>query len=107
VRKIAGLRQPGKIVRPVYKGREGSPCLFSAAFRPELLSLKSGEDGRTVIQRHPSAVLYAEAEAAECLADIDTRAQAAAALCPTPCLETAAIHGGTAPTHLTKFAYFC
>jgi molybdenum cofactor cytidylyltransferase len=60
VRRVVEARRPGGIVRPCYRGKPGSPVLFSAAFREELLSLGEGERGRDLIRRHPERLITVE-----------------------------------------------
>jgi CTP:molybdopterin cytidylyltransferase MocA len=50
---------------------QGSPCIFSAAFRDELLSLSEGEKPRIIKARHPEAVITVEAANPFVLVDID------------------------------------
>jgi molybdenum cofactor cytidylyltransferase len=45
------------IVHATYGGERGSPVLFGAAYRPELLALGAGEGGRVVVRRHPEDVV--------------------------------------------------
>ena len=80
-------RRPGKIVAPYCRNcadkvhasgpahsdsqvRNGSPNLFSADFREELLTLAKGEHPRTIKERHPDAVILVEAPVCTLL-DID------------------------------------
>lgn len=69
---ILAARQPGKIVVPTHKGKTGSPALFSAAFREELLALAEHQHARTIKARHPKALLRTELQNQWALADIDT-----------------------------------
>jgi molybdenum cofactor cytidylyltransferase len=62
---------PGKIVRPVHKGRPGNPCVFAADFRNELVSLDDGEQPRDILKRHPDCVVSVEAADGTALTDID------------------------------------
>jgi molybdenum cofactor cytidylyltransferase len=71
VRLVLEARQKGRIVEPRFRGRPGNPCLFSAAFRQELLSLGEGEHPRNIKARHPGAVIAVEAADTAVLADID------------------------------------
>lgn len=71
VRLILKARQPGRIVEPRYRGEPGSPSLFSAAFRDELLALNEGESPRVIKARHPEAVLAVELDNPLAFADID------------------------------------
>jgi molybdenum cofactor cytidylyltransferase len=74
VRRIMAARRPGGIAAPCYRGEPGSPVLFSAAFRDELLSLGAGERGRDIIRRHPESLTRLELPSApgpSPLTDID------------------------------------
>jgi molybdenum cofactor cytidylyltransferase len=71
VRLILKARRPGCIVEPRYRGKPGSPSLFSAAFRDELLALNEGESPRVIKARHPEAVIGVELNDPLALADID------------------------------------
>lgn len=68
---------PRSIVCAAHGGVRGNPCLFPAAFFPELLALEGDTGGGAVIRRHPEAVRLVEVSAPE-LADVDTPAQLAA-----------------------------
>ena len=71
VRLILGARESGCIVEPRHNGRPGNPCLFSAAFRGELLSLNGGETPRLIKTRHPQALRGVEITNPLALEDID------------------------------------
>ena len=71
VRLILNARAPGCIVEPRCNGRPGNPCLFSAAFREELLSLNDGETPRLIKTRHPQALRGVEIPNPLALEDID------------------------------------
>jgi CTP:molybdopterin cytidylyltransferase MocA len=71
VHLILGARAPGRIVEPRCNGRPGNPCLFSAAFREELLSLNEGETPRLLKTRHPQALRGVEITNPLALEDID------------------------------------
>jgi molybdenum cofactor cytidylyltransferase len=60
VRRILAARRPGGIAAPCYRGEPGSPVLFSAAFRDELLALGEGERGRDLIRRRPECLVKVE-----------------------------------------------
>ena len=66
----AGHEYP-RIIEPRFQGRPGNPCLFSAAFRDELLALGEGENPRLIKSRHPEAVLPVEIANPLALADVD------------------------------------
>ena len=75
----AGAAHPERIVVPVRSdGQPGNPCLFPAAFFPELLALQGDRGGRRVIAAHPEALLTVPVPDEE-LVDTDT-AEALAAL---------------------------
>lgn len=42
------------IVHATYDGTRGSPVLFDAGYRAELLGLRGSEGGREVVRRHPA-----------------------------------------------------
>ena len=71
VHLIVNERKKGHIVEPRYQGEPGNPCLFSADFREELLSLKEGETPRIIKTRHPEAVKIVEVFSPLVLKDID------------------------------------
>ena len=71
VRAILDARQYGCIVEPRYRGRPGTPCLFSAAFREELISLDEGETPRLLKARRPEALRGVEVSNPLVLKDID------------------------------------
>jgi len=75
VRGILEAGRHGRIVEPCYRGRPGNPCLFSAAFRDELLLLKEGETPRLIKERRPEAVISFEVVSPLILEDIDTLEQ--------------------------------
>jgi molybdenum cofactor cytidylyltransferase len=60
VRRVVEARRPGGIVQPCYRGEPGSPVLFSAVFRDELLALGAGERGRDLIRRRPESLVKVE-----------------------------------------------
>jgi molybdenum cofactor cytidylyltransferase len=60
VRRVADARRPGHIVQPSCRGEPGSPVLFSAAFREELLNLGEGQRGRDLIRRHRDCLIQVE-----------------------------------------------
>ena len=71
VQSIMDARRHGSIVEPRYRGRPGNPCLFSSAFREELLSLGDGETPRIIKARHPEAIIGVEVSNAFVLEDVD------------------------------------
>ncbi|MDR2371418.1 MAG: nucleotidyltransferase family protein [Treponema sp.] len=71
VMRILEARKPDCIVEPRRGGKPGNPCVFSAAFRAELLSLEEGGRPRDVKARHPEALVPVEIPDPLALADID------------------------------------
>lgn len=63
---------PDKLVGLGHGGVRGNPCIFPAAYFPELLALQEDHGGSSVIRRHEEELLLFETAAAE-LADADTR----------------------------------
>ena len=63
---------PDKLVGLGHNGVRGNPCIFPAAYFPELLALKEDRGGSSVIRRHREELLLFEAPARE-LEDVDTR----------------------------------
>lgn len=63
---------PDRLVGLGHNGVRGNPCIFPAAYFPELLSLTEDHGGSSVIRRHEADLLLFEAPARE-LADADTR----------------------------------
>jgi molybdenum cofactor cytidylyltransferase len=64
-------RKPGCIVEPCFQGKPGSPGLFSAVFKDELLSLNEGEHPRIIKARHPEALIRVTIKNPQPLVDID------------------------------------
>lgn len=58
----------------VCAGNPGSPNIFSASYREELMALTGDTGGRQIIRRHPEDVITWEVAGAAELTDIDTRA---------------------------------
>ena len=71
VQCVLDARIPGCIVEPRRNGKPGNPCLFSAVFREELLSLKEGETPRLIKTRHPQALRGVEISNPLAFEDID------------------------------------
>ncbi|MHB8928365.1 MAG: selenium cofactor biosynthesis protein YqeC [Bacillota bacterium] len=61
----------GAIVIPVHDGRRGHPVLFGRGFFGELAGVTGNEGGRSVIRRHPQAVIEVPSDRAA-LADVDS-----------------------------------
>ena len=69
----AGAAHPEKIVAPEgADGRLGNPCLFRAAYFPELAALEGDRGGKRIIRAHPEAVLTVPLPEEE-LFDTDTK----------------------------------
>ena len=71
VKRILDARKPGCVTEPRYKDRPGNPCLFSAMFREELVSLAEGETPRDIKTRNPGALRGVEITNPLALKDID------------------------------------
>jgi CTP:molybdopterin cytidylyltransferase MocA len=82
---ILDARAPGRIVEPRYNGKPGNPCLFSAAFREELLSLNEGETPRLLKSRHPHALRGVEIINPLALEDIDDEESLQTLICRDVC----------------------
>lgn len=67
-------RNPQNIVALSHRGKRGNPCLFPAAFFPEILSLDGDVGGNLVIHHHKDRLLLREVPERE-LQDIDTKEQ--------------------------------
>ena len=63
---------PEKIVSAAHGGKRGNPCIFPAAFFPELCALTGDTGGSAVIRNHKDQLLLFEVGEEE-LADVDTR----------------------------------
>jgi molybdenum cofactor cytidylyltransferase len=63
---------PGHIIIPQYAGKRGSPAIFPAACRPELLALSGDTGGRTVIAAHPDSVQQIQIPDSREGLDVDT-----------------------------------
>lgn len=71
--EVAFFREhPDKLVGLSHGGVRGNPCIFPAAYFPELLALTEDHGGSNVIRRHEEDLLLFEAPAQE-LEDADTR----------------------------------
>ena len=81
VRLILDARESGRIVEPRHNGRPGNPCLFSAAFRKELLSLNEGETPRLLKTRHPQALKAVEFTNPLAIEDIDNEEDLQTLIC--------------------------
>ena len=63
----------GHIIVPIYDGKRGSPTIFPAACRPELLTLLGDTGGRALIAAHPECVQQIEIPNSREGLDVDTR----------------------------------
>ena len=71
--EVAFFREhPDKLVGLSHGGVRGNPCIFPAAYFPELLALTEDHGGSNVIRRHEEDLLLFECPARE-LEDADTR----------------------------------
>jgi molybdenum cofactor cytidylyltransferase len=61
-----------RILVPVYGGRRGSPVVFPARFRAQLLALEGDTGGRAVIEQAPEMVRCVDMPDADAGIDIDT-----------------------------------
>ena len=68
------VRHPDSIVALGHQGKRGNPCLFPAAFFPEIMALQGDVGGNVVIHHHMDKLLLWEVPAEE-LKDIDTKEQ--------------------------------
>ena len=71
VRCILEARRPGCIVEPRFRERPVNPCLFSAHFRENLLSLKEGETPRKIKASNPEAIRIVDIPKPLPVTDID------------------------------------
>lgn len=65
---------PLNILQPRYQGKSGSPVIFPAFLKPELLRLTGDTGGRAVIKAHPELLRLVDFEDEGELMDIDTMA---------------------------------
>ncbi len=56
----AALRSPERIVAASYDGRRGNPVCFPRRYFAELAAINGDEGGRSVLLRHPDALLTVE-----------------------------------------------
>lgn len=73
VNTVINAQQPGAIVQPAYRQAPGSPVLFSACYRKELLSLQPGQHAREIKKRHTEQLLTIHINHPEPLMDVDTQ----------------------------------
>lgn len=62
------------IALPTHQGKRGHPVVFTAAYRPRLLSLDDHHTLRDLIHAHPEDVVEVECRSDAVIRDIDTRA---------------------------------
>jgi molybdenum cofactor cytidylyltransferase len=62
----------GHIIVPVFEGKRGSPAIFPAACRPELLALAGDIGGRAVISAHSDSVQQIDIPDSREGIDVDT-----------------------------------
>ena len=63
---------PDKIIFPVIDSKPGSPTVFPAVTRPELLKVTGDEGGRTIRDAHPELCFAIEPEHPKHFIDIDS-----------------------------------
>ncbi|WP_251860217.1 molybdenum cofactor cytidylyltransferase [Clostridium sp. Marseille-Q2269] len=68
----AFINNKNSIIIPRYKNKVGSPTIFSAKFKNQLLNLQGDIGGKTVIHNNMDEVLFVDLESGSCLLDIDT-----------------------------------
>ncbi|MBU1056480.1 MAG: molybdenum cofactor cytidylyltransferase [Proteobacteria bacterium] len=66
-------KTPSNIVVPVYNGKKGSPVIFPARYKQELLALSGDTGGRIIIEEHKKKLNLVEIENTEAGIDIDTQ----------------------------------
>ena len=75
VKKLAAVFRSapeGMIVLPFSEGRHGHPVIFSPHFQEELLQIEGDKGARSLIQRHPEAVIKVPVSDSQIFGDIDT-----------------------------------
>jgi molybdenum cofactor cytidylyltransferase len=60
------------IAAPIFAGRRGNPVIFDLRYRPEMLALRGDVGCKSILARHPEAVLEVEMPTASVLEDVDT-----------------------------------
>ncbi|MCT4606081.1 MAG: molybdenum cofactor cytidylyltransferase [Marinisporobacter sp.] len=75
VNRLMGIfyQNPGDIIVPQYKGRRGSPVVFSKKFRDDLLGLEGDTGGKVIINKYLSKVRFVEIDDEKSLFDVDTK----------------------------------
>ena len=64
-------KHPKNIVALGYRGQRGNPCLFPAAYFPELMKMEGDHGGNVVIRRHEDVLMLLEVSPKE-LTDVDS-----------------------------------
>ncbi|MBU4035998.1 MAG: NTP transferase domain-containing protein, partial [Proteobacteria bacterium] len=64
---------PDNIIVPVYNGKRGSPVIFPAKLKDELLTLAGDSGGRIIVERHKEELKLIEIENPDTGIDIDTQ----------------------------------
>lgn len=64
-------KHPKNIVALGYRGQRGNPCIFPAAYFPNLMEIEGDHGGNVVIRRHENALMLLEVSPKE-LTDVDT-----------------------------------
>ena len=65
-------RDPGAIVRPVYKGEPGNPVVFSAAYRPAIAGHQGLTGCKGLIKQHRAHVVEIPMATDHVVCDVDT-----------------------------------
>lgn len=63
---------PTSIIVPVYGKETGSPVLFPASLKDELIALEDDTGGRQVLRAHPDLIRKVQVPSSEELLDVDT-----------------------------------
>lgn len=71
LRQIAAEWAPGRIVVPTHGGRRGNPVLWSVNFFGEIAQLTGDRGARSLMERHPEAVVEVPVDSDGVLLDID------------------------------------
>jgi molybdenum cofactor cytidylyltransferase len=56
----------------IFGGQRGNPVIFDLRYRPEMLALRGDVGCKSILARHPQAVLEVEMPTASILEDVDT-----------------------------------
>lgn len=65
-------RDEAAIIRPTYQGIGRNPVLFGSAWREELLAAAGDQGGRSVMRRHPDAIVELPWPVPSVFLDVDT-----------------------------------